>query len=249
MTKDSSASADRRLKILKRLDGDEWRTPVYYELITGEFEQFPKPITVLEIGCGRGFDNNVRLQHKMAAEVDKFVGIEPDLSVDPQPIFSDVVRRNLEDSGIEESSIDIAYSIMVMEHVEEPDAFMKALSHVLKPGGVYWGISVDSRHWFTAVANAMSRVRLKSLYLSLLHGSSRGQGRYLDYPTAYKLNTPENIAAYSDLFKSIDVWNVGPVSSAGLYAPQFFRFVVDALEKRRIARGQPRTDLVTRIVR
>jgi SAM-dependent methyltransferase len=249
MTGPASRIDSRQKQLLHELNCGAWRSPIYLELILRDIERMPRPVTALEIGCGRGFDGDIRLQREMSAYVDRFVGIEPDHAVDPQPIFANVVRSLLEDAELEPGSVDVAYSVMVMEHVAQPTAFMTALARVLRPGGIYWGFTVDRRHWFATVANTMSKLRLKSLYLSALYGRARGQGRYLDYPTEYKLNAPGQIYRLSQSFSQVDTWNVGPINSASSYAPSALRRAIDHFEGHRIRCGRPRTDLVVRLVK
>ncbi|MEQ1855826.1 MAG: class I SAM-dependent methyltransferase [Longimicrobiales bacterium] len=235
--------------MLERLNGSEWRAPIYAELVARDVGRFGRPVTVLEIGCGLGLDGDVGLQRQMAERADRFIGVEPDTEVEPEPIFTELIRAPLEDAELEPESVDIAYSIMVMEHLEDPRAFIEAMHSALRPGGVYWGFTVDRRHWYTYVANAMTRLNLKSGYLDLLAGHRRGEGRYHDYPTAYRINRPRDLRKFESLFSRVDSWNVGPVDSASHYAPRALRPFVRGFERLRVQFGAPRTDFVVRMVR
>ncbi|MEX2048893.1 MAG: class I SAM-dependent methyltransferase [Gemmatimonadota bacterium] len=235
--------------LLARLNNSEWRAPIYSELVARDIRRFGKPVTVLEIGCGMGFDGDVSLQRQMAERADRYIGVEPDRDVEPEPIFTELIRTPLESAGLEPGSVDVAYSIMVMEHLEEPIAFVEAIHRALRPGGVYWGFTVDRRHWYTYVANALTRLNLKSAYLDLLSGRRRGAGRYHDYPTAYRINCPRDLRRYEKLFTRVDSWNVGPFDSAAHYAPRALRSLVRGIERIRVRAGAPRTDFVVRVVR
>lgn len=240
---------EHQRRLLARLNGAEWRSPIYSELIVADIRRFSEPVTVLEIGCGIGFDGDVGLQRQMAEHADRFIGVEPDPDVEPEPLFTELIRAPLEDAALEPASVDVAYSVMVMEHLEEPTAFVEAIHRALRPGGVYWGFTVDRRHWYTYVANAMTRVNLKSRYLDVLSGQSRGEGRYHDYPTAYRINRPRDVRRFEALFSRIDCWNVGPVDSASHYAPRALQPLVRGFERLRVGLGAPRTDFVVRMVK
>jgi len=234
-----------------RINSGEWRTPIYCDLIMEELrhQSTGNPLTLLEIGCGRGFDGERGFQEQLARRVVNYLGVEPDPQVEPEPVFTQTFRTYLEDACIEPESVDLAFSIMVMEHVQRPESFLDSLYRVLRPGGVYLGFTVDRRHWFATVAYALSKVRLKSPYLSLVSGHPRGEGRYLDYPTEYRLNTPEAVASLSSRFSMVEVWNAGPVESAAHYVPRVLRPLVRRIEGIRIPRGGARTNLVVRLVK
>ena len=111
----------------------EWRTPVFFEIVSSEIRArsgagLP---TVLDIGCGLGFDGEARFQKALAAQAGRFIGVEPDRTIDPPKIFSEVFHTTLEDAPLATGSVDVAYAIMVMEHVAHPAAFWSRLYQVL----------------------------------------------------------------------------------------------------------------------
>ena len=52
-----------------------------------------------------------------------------------EDIFTTTYRSDFEDAPLENDSIDIAYSVMVMEHFEAPQFFWDKVHKVLKKGG------------------------------------------------------------------------------------------------------------------
>jgi len=214
---------------LARLNRGEWRTPIFFEIVSKEIRDRSgtRRPTVMDVGCGRGFDGEVRFQEALSVQAGKFIGVEPDLTIDPPAVFSEVFRLPLEAAGIARGSVDVAYAIMVMEHVADPGAFWSRLYDLLAPGGVFVAFSVNGAHWCAPVTRFMSAVRLKSAYLSLLRGK-RGTERVADYPVYYRTNTPEQIAGVVGDFRSIETLPFGAIGDAAFYAPQPLRPLVRA---------------------
>ena len=156
---------------------------------------------VLDIGCGRGMDWNAALQESIGSASGRYIGIEPDREVAAPRCFETVYRCTLEESPLDACSIDVAYAAFVLEHVPRPEAFFRRLWEVLKPGGVFWGLTSDSRHPFAAASRLAGAIGLKDWYLDRL-GGTRGQHRYENYPTYYLANSPGRIARHTRQFKS-----------------------------------------------
>lgn len=118
----SGLSHDRTTaRVLRLLEGLEWRTA-----------------RVLDVGAGRG-----RFSHLLAEEL-RARGLEPRDHVVPV----DLVPETFEAEGLEcrrtgadgrlpfeDSSFDVVVSIEVVEHVEDPFAFLRELARVARPGG------------------------------------------------------------------------------------------------------------------
>lgn len=244
-----TALSEKQRELLRQLTTDAWRTPVFSALILEDLGRMARPLVTLEIGCGLSFDGDQRIQRELAAAADLCIGVEPDGTVEPQPVFGQVFGTTLENADIEPGSVDLAYSVMVMEHVDNPRTFMEAIHTVLKPGGVYWGFTIDRRHWYSHIADLLSKTGLKSAYLDWLYGRQSQGERYLDYPTAYKLNAPGDFKPFEALFSDISVWNTGATDSVALYAPQPLRRAVRAVENWRVGRGGARSELAVRLVK
>ena len=226
---------------LARLNSQEWRTPIFFEIVSREIAArsgATRP-TVLDIGCGSGFDGEMRFQEALAARAGRFIGIEPDVAIDPPRCFAEVFRSTLEDAPLARGSVDVAYAIMVMEHVADPAAFWSRLYEILAPGGVFVAFSVNGAHWFAPVTRFMSVTKLKSRYLDLVSGK-RGTERYADYPVYYRTNTRTQIRRVAGAFRRLETLTFGAAGDVAAYAPARLRPLVrsvDRLEYR--LRGQP----------
>lgn len=79
-----------------------------------------------------------------------------------------------------------------MEHVPDPDAFLRALHRALKPGGSYLFITPNGKHLFTMMAKTLKRLHLDEVALRAIRGR---QVEEYHYPVQYRINTPRVIDA------------------------------------------------------
>jgi len=151
---------------------------------------------VLDIGAGEGIGRKVERARQARAEMGELWGVEPDTSVTPhEGIFDNYQHALMETADLPENYFDIAFSYMVMEHVEDPEAFMKAVERVLKPGGVYLFCTPNGQHYFTIIGGALKAIRLDELILRLLRGKQVDE---YHYPVQYKFNQPRQIEPIGD---------------------------------------------------
>jgi len=216
---------------LARLRTNEWRTPIFFEIVSQEIKtrSGAKRPTVLDIGCGLGFDCEVRYQQALSTQAGKFIGIEPDRAIDPPKFFSQVYHTTLEQAPIAPGSVDVAYAVMVLEHVADPAAFWTRLHEILAPGGVFVAFSVNGAHWFAPIARVMSIVKLKTKYLNLLQGK-RGTERYEDYPVYYRTNTVRQIRRHARQFRTVRTDLFGAIGNVASYAPRPLQPMVRAVD-------------------
>ena len=216
---------------LARLRTKEWRTPIFFEIVSREIRtrtDARRP-TVLDIGCGLGFDGEVRYQQALSTQAGRFIGIEPDRAIDPPKFFSEVYQTTLEEAPIAPGSVDVAYAVMVLEHVADPGAFWSRLHDILAPGGVFVAFSVNGAHWFAPVARFMSIIKLKTKYLDLVQGK-RGTERYADYPVYYRTNTVRQISRHARQFRAIRTDLFGATGIVASYAPGRLQPIVCAVD-------------------
>jgi SAM-dependent methyltransferase len=218
---------------LARLRTEEWRTPIFFEIVSQEIgaRTGARRPTVLDIGCGLGFDTHLQYQQALSTQAGRFIGIEPDRAIDPPKLFTEVYHTTLEEAPIAPGSVDVAYAIMVLEHVAEPAAFWSKLHEILAPGGVFVAFSVNGAHWFASIARFMSIIKLKSSYLDLLRGK-RGTGieRYDDYPVYYRTNTVRQIRRHARQFRVIRTDLFGATGNVASYAPSRLQPTVRAVD-------------------
>jgi SAM-dependent methyltransferase len=238
----------RYAPFVKRYRQGEWRAPILLDLIKNDINRRGRAPAVLDIGCGRGFDDDLDLQRALAAHAGSFIGVEPDIGLEIGSHFTEVHRSSFEDAAIPPSSIDVAYAIMVLEHINVPQRFWHKVYEVLAPGGVFWGVTVDGRHAFAIASYWSERLRLKESYLRLLIGR-RGEERYLNYPVRYRANTPRQLSAFVKQFCSCEILNFSREGQLRAAMPGGFKKLGDLYDKWVVMTKRPGALLVIRAVK
>lgn len=222
------------------------RDRIMHDLILADAARIGPALTFLDIGCGKGFDSDVPLQRSLARAAGRYLGIEPDPSVVPGAHIQEVHRCLFEQSSLPPASVHIAFAIMVLEHVPAPQPFWDRVYEVLVPGGVFWALTVDARHWFCVASTWSEKLRVKELYLRWLLGV-RGTGeRYENYPVHYRCNTPAAVEHYAQEFSSVRTWNLAKIGQCDPIFPRSLRPLSHRLDSRAIRRQKPGTLLVIR---
>jgi len=214
-------------------DNAEWRATVFRDMILDDAKTRGSNLTFLDIGCGKGFDGDEQLQRDIAKVAGQYIGIEPDPDIKMGDYFTQVHRTTLEDAPIERGSIDVAFAIMVLEHLGDPQPFWDKLWDVLAPNGVFWALTVDGRHPFCRGSLWMQKLHFKDLYLNGVFGE-RGTDRYENYPVHYRCNTPEQVEAFARRFTSCDFVNFARVGQLNAYYPRVFHGLASAVDRRLI---------------
>ncbi len=145
-------------------------------------------------------------------------------------------------------SIDVAFAVMVLEHLADPARFWGKLWEVLRPRGVFWGLTIDARHWFCHASLFAERLKLKDLYLNVLFGK-RGTQRYENYPTYYRTNSPQQILPCVRRFRSCEFINFAREGQLRFYFPRVLHPLANWLDRRAVRNGQPGALLAVRVVK
>lgn len=233
---------------LERYRSGLWRAPIFRDLVLADVQRFEERCRVLDIGCGRGFDDDLTLQKSIASASSAYIGVEPDREIPLGCCFTESHCCLFEDAPIPPDSVDVAFAVMVLEHIPSPQTFWSKLFEVLRPGGVFWGFTMDARHWFCTISNWAGRLRVKDFYLDRVHGRKR-EGRYENYPVFYRSNTPGEITSYATQFQSCEFINFSKIGELDYYLPGPLKRVGHALDRRTLRRGKPGSVLAVRAVK
>jgi SAM-dependent methyltransferase len=234
---------------IARYRAGEWRDRIFRDMVLADAEKLGPEPTILDIGCGQGLDGNLRLQASIADAAGRFIGIEPDPEVALGDHFTETHRCLFEEAALEPGSIDLAYAVMVLEHIPMPQAFWDRMFDVLAVGGIFWGLTVDARHPFARLSLWAERLKIKNLYMDLVLGPVSDSGRYRNYSTHYRTNTPDRIRRLTRSFRSSEFINFSRVGQWSSSLPWPLRRIADALDERSIRKRRPGTLLAIRIVK
>jgi SAM-dependent methyltransferase len=234
---------------IARYCSGEWRDRIFRDMVLADAKRLGLAPTILDIGCGQGLDGNLKLQASIADAAGCFIGIEPDPEVALGDHFTETHRCLFEEAALEPGSIHLAYAVMVLEHIPRPQVFWDRMFDVLAVGGVFWGLTVDARHPFARLSLWADRLKIKNLYMDLTLGRVADSGRYRNYPTYYRTNSPARIHRLTRSFRSSEFINFARVGQWGPYLPGPLRRIADALDARSMRKQQPGTLLAVRVVK
>ena len=126
----------------------------------------PDDARILDVGCGDGF--HLQLLQKYGKKSWQLEGIDLDKRAARMAEKSGLKIHlgSVEDLDLPENYYDLAFMIQTIEHVEKPDAILRAVKRILKPNGKlvvvtdntdsidfglfkksYWGGYHFPRHW------------------------------------------------------------------------------------------------------
>ena len=166
------------------------RRRVFVRQIVDDLRSRIKP-TVLDIGCGCGMARENSWQWAIKPHASNYWGIEPDPSTSPEAgLFDHSQHALLENAELEDESIDVAYSWMVMEHVEDPEAFCSRLYRALKPGGTYYFSTPNIRHYFTFTARFLKKMNVDEWVLAMIRKQDLDE---YHYPVQYRFNSESQV--------------------------------------------------------
>ncbi|HVS37882.1 MAG TPA: methyltransferase [Gemmataceae bacterium] len=242
-----SSPAQELSQAAARYQCGESRKIVFFDLVLESVRKWPlTTATVLDIGCGHGFDGDAGLQQSIAEEASRFIGIEPAKDV-PLPAFlTDLHPCTFEEARLQPDSVHVAYSAFVLEHVEHPSVFWEKLYQCLVPGGVFWGFTVDGRHLFSIASQMTGALKFKDAYLNWLRGR-RGVDRYENYRTFYRANTPAGISRHTRAFRRADYLSVHRVGQLNYYFPRRLWPVLHWMERLSMRLRLPGSILIVRL--
>lgn len=235
---------DWKNDVTRRYHSGEWRGTIFRDLISNSIQN--QGDRVLDIGCGHGFDDDAGLQRSIAELTSHYVGIEPDSEIKVPDYFDEVHHSVLEDAPLEKHVIDVAYSMFVLEHIEDAGRFWQKVDDVLAPGGVFWGFTVDGRHPFRVASDAMETLGVKDFYLNRIQGR-RGEERYENYPTWYRANTPQSIRPLTTDFSKVDFLSLHRPGQLDYYFPGIVRPMTRACEWMMMKARLPGSILLVRV--
>jgi len=137
---------------------------------------------VLDLGAGAGRKFPYDLKSKVGPN-GRIVGADFDSRVCDNPLLHQGVV--LDGSGLpfDDDTFDVVFTRYVLEHVAEPEEFLAEVYRVLKPGGSFFFLTPNKRHYVCLAARCTPEGFHK------FYNRRRGRQETDTFPTVYQLNT------------------------------------------------------------
>ena len=192
---------------------------------------------VLDIGAGVNATGSLE---PITRQEPYLVGVDPHVSLHGNGCLDQRHQMSLEQFAAEhEATFDVAFAVYVLEHVADPAGFTAAVARVLRPGGEFFALTLNVRHYFGGTTWAMSRLHRAEWLLHRLKGSALGHEHH--FPTEYRLNSIRAIqrhcaaAGFADLeFRCYDA-----TRRYQWYLPPSVKWVAPAYTRMAYAVGSP----------
>jgi SAM-dependent methyltransferase len=174
-----------------RVDNFSSRLDLFFDWI---LEDAPENFRVLDIGA-----NNSKHCPEIQRIFDKasyVCGVDPDAKkLADNPFLDERHGSVLEEAPLESEAFDVALSVYVAEHVENPDLFLKAAFRALKPGASLYMLTPNAHHYFAIISGALKKAGMQDQVLKMVRDNEEVDDYH--YPAFYKLNSPKTINAYA----------------------------------------------------
>ncbi|HTP69599.1 MAG TPA: class I SAM-dependent methyltransferase [Dongiaceae bacterium] len=158
-----------------------WDHRVFRELILKHIE---KNSIVLDLGAGSGFAEDMHFRG-VAAHI---CGLDPEHSVLLNPHLDEAKIGSGEHIPWADESFDVVFAHNVLEHLSAPEAVLREVWRVLKPGGCFLVKTPNRFHYVTLIAQLTPTSFHK--YFNRL----RGRDEVHTFKTHYRLNSKKAIA-------------------------------------------------------
>jgi SAM-dependent methyltransferase len=155
-------------------------------------------MTVVDLGAGRGRsllgeEIITRRLRRLQGKVRKVIGIDIDSAIAEHPYLDERHVVGVGDAyPLCSESVDLIVCDWVLEHVADPESFVREIQRIVKPGG--WFCARTPNRWgYVGIATNLVP---NSLHTGVLSRVWPERAEADVFPTAYKMNTRRAIRRY-----------------------------------------------------
>lgn len=145
--------------------------------------------TIVDVGCGRGAmidaSTDERRLHDLRGAGRRVVGIDVDPAASANPTIDEFRLIQGNAWPLESGTVDLVVCDWVLEHIQDPAAFVAELARVLRPGGAFVARTISSRSVLATAARAVPN----AVHARLLQRLQPDRAERDVFPTAYRMNT------------------------------------------------------------
>ena len=197
----------------------------------------PQGARVLSVGAGGDVSGSLG---PLLRRRPHLVGVDPDRAVRSNRSLTEWHQMTLEEFAAGTSErFDLVVTVYVLEHVEQPDRFAAACAHLLRPGGSWFGLTPNARHYFGAATWALSRLGAADRALHWLKGDDLVHEHH--FPTVYRCNSVRAIRRHCESagFSALDFRCYDATDRYQWYLPDRLRWFPPAYTRAAYALGRP----------
>jgi ubiquinone/menaquinone biosynthesis C-methylase UbiE len=144
------------------------------------------------------------------------IGVDVDPAGSANPVLDEFRLITGERWPLEDGSVDLAVCDWVLEHVQDPAAFVDELDRVLRPGGAFVARTINRRSLLALGSRAVP----SRAHAAVLARMQPGRAAQDVFPTAYRMNTR---AALAPLLDGRFEWSASTHPGLEHYAMRFPR--------------------------
>jgi SAM-dependent methyltransferase len=192
---------------------------------------------VLNVGAGANVSGGLQ---PLVRREPYLVGVDPDAAIRTNASLAERHQMSLEEFAVSNAGrFDVVMSVYVAEHVTEPAAFAAASARVLRPGGEWFGLTLNVRHYFGAATWATSRIGASDWLLHRLAGNRLVHEHH--FPPAYGMNSVRALRGLCAQagFERLDVRCYDATDRYQWYLPGGTRWFAPAYTRLVYAVGRP----------
>lgn len=200
-------------------------------------ESTPNGARVLNIGAGANLSGSLQQVRRRSGYL---VGVDPHRSIHENEYLDERHEATLEAFAVDRrDEFDAAFSVFVLEHVADPDAFSQACARVIKPGGSLFGLTVNKYQYFGLTTWAATRLGISDWMLTRL--KDRDVIDNYHFPTEYRINSIRRISRHLDEagFSSVEFRCYEKTAMYEWYLPSGLRWFAGAYTKAAYGVGVP----------
>jgi ubiquinone/menaquinone biosynthesis C-methylase UbiE len=117
---------------------------------------------VLDAGCGRGShaDDDCawrRELHGLRGRAARIIGLDSDPQAALNPTIDEFIHATSTPWPLGDASVDLVVCDFVIEHLENPDAFLHEVRRVLRPGGHFCARTTNRHSYVSLLARCLPR--------------------------------------------------------------------------------------------